>query len=453
VTTQSFPATVADLMPRIIADLEALVRIPSVAFPGFPPPPVDEAARAVVALLVDAGVANARLLDIPGGYPAVVGEIAAPPGRPTILLYAHYDVQPAGPDAAWTTPPFEPAVRGGRMYGRGAADDKSGIVSHAAVIRAFGGRPPVGVKLIIEGEEETASHLPAYVLQHPDLFRADAIIVGDAGNLSPGVPTLTTALRGVVSCTVEVRTLAGPVHSGQFGGPAPDALMALIRMLATLQDERGNVAVAGLASGEWNGSAELPEELFRRTSGLLDGVDLIGDGSLADRLWAKPSVNVIGIDAPRVDGAANALVPMARARVSLRIAPGDDAAAALRIFRNHLKAVAPWNVQVRIFDGQWGPGHAAATGGPVYAAAVRGMEAAFGRPVVMGGAGGSIPLVNVLASIAPDAEIVIWGAEDSESTIHAPDESVDLADLERMILSEALLFDALGEDDRAVTRR
>ena len=442
--TGTLKTAVGGLMPRAWADLETLVRIPSVAFPGFPPDPVHAAAGAVVALLRDAGVANARLLEIPGGYPAVVGEIAAPPGRPTILLYAHYDVQPAGPDSAWTTPPFEPAVRGGRMYGRGAADDKSGIVSHATALRAFGGRPPLGVKLVIEGEEETASHLPEYVQQHADLFRADAIIVGDAGNMSPGVPTLTTALRGVTSCTVEVRTLAGPVHSGQFGGPAPDALMALVRMLATLQDERGNVAVAGLASGRWTGGAEPPEELFRRTAGLLDGVALIGDGSLADRLWAKPSVNVIGIDAPAVEGAANALVPVARARVSLRVAPGDDAASALRLLRDHLKSVAPWNVQVRVSDGQFGAGYAAATGGPVYAAAVTGMEAAFGRPVIMGGAGGSIPLVNVLASVVPDAEIVIWGAEDSESTIHAPNESVDLADLERMILAEALLFEALG---------
>ena len=442
--TGTLQAAVRELMPTARADLEALVRIPSVAFPGFPPAPVQEAARVVVALLIDAGVTNARLVEIPGGYPAVVGDIAAPPGRPTILLYAHYDVQPAGPDAAWTTPPFEPAVRGGRMYGRGAADDKSGIVSHATAVRAFGGRPPVGVKLVIEGEEETASHLPRYVREHSEFFQADAIIVGDAGNMSPGVPTLTTALRGVASCTVEVRTLAGPVHSGQFGGPAPDALMALIRMLATLQDERGNPAVAGLASGQWTSGAEPPEDLFRRTSGLLDGVALIGDGSLADRLWAKPSVNVIGIDAPAVDGAANALVPVARARVSLRVAPGDDATVALRRLQDHLRSVAPWNVQVRVFDGQFGAGYSAPTGGPVYAAAVRAMEAAFGRQVIMGGAGGSIPLVNVLAAVAPEAEIVIWGAEDSESTIHAPNESVDLADFERMIQAEALLFEALG---------
>ena len=442
--TSSLQAAVAELMPGARDDLARLVRIPSIAFPGFPAEPVHEAARAVVEMLAGAGVADARHLEIPGGYPAVYGEIAAPPGRPTVLLYAHYDVQPAGPPDAWTSPSFEPAVRGGRMYGRGAADDKSGVVSHAAAIRAFGGRPPVGVKVIIEGEEETDSHLEEYVREHPELFRADAIIVADAGNLRPGAPTLTTALRGVISCTVEVRTLAGPVHSGQFGGPAPDALMALVRALATLQDERGNVAVDDLASGAWPGGAELPEERFRHSVGLADGVDLIGDGTIADRLWARPSINVIGIDAPPVQGAANALVPVARARVSLRVAPGEDPSRALELLEAHLRAAVPWHAQVRVYDGAVGEGYAAATGGPVYAAASRGLETAFGTPVLVGGAGGSIPLVNVLASVAPGAEIVMWGAADSESTIHAPNESVDLADLERMILAEALLFAELG---------
>ena len=330
------------------------------------------------------------------------------------------------------------------MYGRGAADDKSGVVAHAAALRAFGGRPPVGVRIIIEGEEETDSHLEAYVKAHPELFRADAMIIADAGNLRPGVPTLTTALRGIVACTVEVRTLAGPVHSGQFGGPAPDALMALVRILATLQDDRGSCAIAGLAAGAWAGGAEAGEEHFRRTAGVLDGVDLVGDGAIADRLWARPSVNVIGIDAPPVEGAANALVPVARARVSLRVAPEEDPRRALQLLHDHLLAVAPWHAQVRVFRSMFGPGYATATDGPVYAAAKRGLEAAFGRPAIMGGAGGSIPLVNVLASVAPSAEIIIWGAEDSESTIHAPDESVDLADLERMILAESLLFEELG---------
>jgi len=210
----SMRANVAGLMPGVRDDLTRLVRIPSVAFPGFPAEPVHDATGAVVELLAGAGVADARRIEIPGGYPAVYGEIPAPPGRRTVLLYAHYDVQPAGNPDAWTSPPFQPEVRGGRMYGRGAADDKSGIVSHAAALRAFGGRPPVGVRIIVEGEEETDSHLYEYVLAHPEQFRADAIIVADSGNQSPGVPTLTTALRGVVSCTVEVRTLAGPVHSG-----------------------------------------------------------------------------------------------------------------------------------------------------------------------------------------------------------------------------------------------
>jgi acetylornithine deacetylase/succinyl-diaminopimelate desuccinylase-like protein len=437
-------AVAAD-MPQVRADLERLVRIPSCAFPGFSPEPVHEAANTVVEMLRAAGVDDARLLEIPNGYPAVYGEVRAASDAPTVLLYAHYDIQPAGKEAAWTSAPFEPTIRGGRMYGRGAADDKSGVIMHVAALRALRARPACNVKVIIEGEEETNSHLGDYVITNPELFRSGVVISADAGNVRVGRPTLTTALRGVVSCSVEVRTLRGPVHSGQFGGPAPDALIALSRMITSLHDARGNVAIEGLVSGAWTGGGDLSEEGFRRGAGVVDGAELIGDGSIADRLWSKPSVNVIGIDAPPYEGAANALVPVARAHVSLRVAPGEDVRRARKLLMEHLRNAAPWGVQVEITPGGAGPGFAAKTDGPAYAAARRVMSDVFGVEAIMGGAGGTIPLMNVFQHVSPHAEIITWGAEDGAAAIHAPDESVDLGELERMIIAEAMLLEELGK--------
>lgn len=430
---------VAAMMPEVRADLERLVKIPSVSLPGFPPEPLHDMARAVSELLASVGCENVRLMDMPDGYPTVLGEIAGPEGAPTVLLYAHYDVQPPGADGDWDSPPFEPQVRDGRLYGRGAADDKSGVVMHAAVIRAFAGKPPVGIRVVIEGEEETASHLDDYVLEHPDLFQADVIVVGDVGNWKVGEPTLTTTLRGLAVCEVEVKTLRSEVHSGMFGGPAPDALMVLIHLLSRLLDEKGNTAVAGIASSPWEG-LDYPEDVYRETCGVLPDVPLIGDGSISDRLWAKPSVTVIGLDAPPVEGAANALVPEARAIVSMRVPPGEDAERARGLLAAHLRASAPWGVGVSVKELQAGLAFAARTDGPGYAAAKRAMQDAFGRKSVLMGEGGSIPLISNLAAVAPRAEIILWGAEDTAAAIHSPNESVDLDELENCILSEALLL-------------
>ncbi len=426
-------------------DLERLVGHASVAFPGFDPSPVLAAADAVADTLRQSGFPAVELLDVPGGYPAVWAEHPAPPGAPTVLLYAHYDVQPAGDPARWDSPAFTPTLRGGRMYGRGAADDKSGIVAHAGAMRALDGHPPVGVKVIVEGEEETVSHLEAYVIAHPERFAADVVVVADAGNLRVGEPVLTTALRGDVSATVTVRTLAASVHSGLFGGPAPDALMALVRILAALHDDQGEVAVPGLRHGAWPGS-DLPTAVFRQTSGLLEGVELVGSGTVADRLWAKPSVTVIGLDAPRVDEAANILVPEARARASLRIVPGQDPQAALAALETHVRASAPWGAHVEVTPTKTGAPFLARTQGPGYAAARQALELAYGRSVDDVGMGGSIPLLAVLAEVAPQAEIILWGAEDVQAArIHSENESVDLDELTRLVLAEALLLDRLGQ--------
>src|ERR671913_1775650 len=277
------------IMADVTEALAALVRVPSCAFPGFPSEPVMQTAEAVVDLLERYGIPGARLLDVPGGYPAVYAEIAAPPGAPTVLLYAHYDIQPAPPEQGWDMDPFEPEIRDGRMYGRGAADDKSGVMIIATALRLFGGQPPVGIKVLMEGEEETGSNLETLIAANPGLVRCDAFVINDGGNLKAGEPELTAALRGIAACDVTVRTLKGMAHSGGYGGAAPDALMALIRILDSLLDENGDVAIEGLTRFNWEG-ADIPEEDFRTAAGVLPGVGLIGSGTLATRLWARPSV-------------------------------------------------------------------------------------------------------------------------------------------------------------------
>jgi acetylornithine deacetylase/succinyl-diaminopimelate desuccinylase-like protein len=386
-----------------------------------------------------------RFLEMPGSPPAVFGEIPAPAGAPTVLLYAHYDIQPAGDREAWVSEPYTLTKRDGRLYGRGTADNKSGVCMHLASIRAFGGRPPVGIKVLVEGEEETGgSGLEAYVSAHPALFAADVAVVADMGNWRAGEPTLTTSLRGVADCVVEVATLKGPVHSGAYGGPFPDALMALIRALATLTDDDATVTIDGLPHGEWDGY-EPSEAEMRVEAGVLEGVQLTGTGSLGARLWRKPSVNVIGIDAPAVDGSRNALVHHARAKVSLRVPAGFSAAEGRELLMRHLKRAVPWGAHVTVTPGAAGAGFAATDGGPAYTAAREALAFAYGKDAVAMGSGGSIPLVSTFASALPEVEVLLWGAEDGACQIHAPNERVSADELERASIAQAVLLQLLAE--------
>jgi acetylornithine deacetylase/succinyl-diaminopimelate desuccinylase-like protein len=426
--------------PRIRADLERLVRIPSIAFDGFPPQPLAAAAEAVGELLREAGAGDVREIEVPGDPPSLYAELPGPPDAPTVLLYAHYDVQPAPPEG-WSSDPFEPTERDGRLYGRGAADDKSGVVAHLAALRAWGGEPPVTVKLLIEGGEENGKQrLPALIERERDLLRADAIVIGDGGNWRLGEPTLSQSLRGHGKLTLELRTLRGALHSGQFGGAAPDALLGLTRLLATLHDDRGVVAVDGLQEGEWPG-AQLPEADFRRQAEVLDGVELVGAGSVSDRLWARHAISVLGLDAPAVDTAGNIVIPAARAKVAVRVPPTADPEASMAAVQRHLEARVPWGARLSI--------DVEPASDPILldvdAAAERALAAAFGKEVARMGTGGSIPLVARLHDAYPEATIVIWGAQDSDQArIHAADESVDLAEVGRIALAEALLLAELS---------
>jgi acetylornithine deacetylase/succinyl-diaminopimelate desuccinylase-like protein len=437
----SLAAAVRRILPSVRADLEHLVRIPSVSADPAAAPDLRASAGQVADLLRQAGLAEVDVVTAGGSQPAVLGHRAGPPGAPTVLLYAHHDVQPPGERAAWDSDPFSPAVRDGRLYGRGAADDKAGIAVHLAALRAHGDRLPVGVTVLVEGEEETGSPaLAPFLAAYRDRLGADVVVFADAVNWTADVPSLTTTLRGGANVVVETRTLRQGVHSGLYGGPVPDALTALCRMLATLHDEHGDVAVPGLVRGSAGSSVDLTEAELRAESGMLDGVRLTGTGTLTERLWAAPAIAVIGIDAPSVAAASNTLIPSARAKVSLRIAPGDDAARAREALAAHLRANAPWGVQVTVEPGGSAAPFAARTGGPAHAAAAAALTEAWGTPAIDIGAGGSIPFVTAYAGLFPDAEILVTGVEDPGTRAHGANESLSLAVFERACLAEALLL-------------
>ena len=433
-------AAVRQALPSVRASLERLVRIPSVSADPAAAADLRASAGEVAALLREAGLPEVGVLTVEGGQPAVIARRPAPPGAPTVLLYAHHDVQPPGAAADWDSGPFEPAERDGRLYGRGAADDKAGIAVHLAALRAHGGQPPVGVTVLVEGEEEIGSPtISAFLARYIDRLRADVVVLADSANWRVDVPALTTSLRGGVNVTVEVRALRHGVHSGMYGGPVPDALTALCRLLATLHDENGDVAVAGLIGGP-AGPVDLAEAELRADSGLLDGVALIGTGTLTQRLWARPAIAVIGIDAPAVDAAANMLIPAARAKVSMRVAPGDDADRAYAALAAHLQSHAPWGVRVAVQPGRAIAPYTVRAGGPAYRAAHAALAQAWGRPAVDIGVGGSISFVTGYAGLVPEAEILITGVEDPDTRAHGANESLHLGVFERACLAEALLL-------------
>jgi cysteinylglycine-S-conjugate dipeptidase len=438
-------AAAADTLPQVRSDLKRLIRIPSVSFPGFDPAEVRRSAETTAEILEGSGLQGVRLLEIEGAHPAVLGESPAPDGGPTVLLYAHHDVQPPGDEVDWDSPPFEPTEREGRLFGRGSCDDKAGVALHQAALLAHRGRPPVPVKVFIEGEEELGSpNLDAFLERYGEELAADVIVLADATNWRAGVPGLTTKLRGLVDCEVEVRTLDHAVHSGMYGGPLPDALTSLCRILATLHDDLGNVAIPGLASGPTD-PLDLTEEEIRSQVGAVDGLELLGQGALTERLWTRPAVSVLGIDAPRVQEAANILVPVAKAKVSLRLAPGQDPGQAMAALVKHLEAAAPWGAQVRVTEGAAAWPYAVSAEGPVYDAARRAFREAWGADAVDMGAGGTIPFVKAFADAYPDAAILLTGVEDPDGRAHGANESLLLDDFRKICLAETLLLHNLAQ--------
>ncbi|MCL8251543.1 dipeptidase [Aeromicrobium fastidiosum] len=438
-------ARVHDVLPSVLDDLETLVRIPSIWAQPEHHDDVHRSAAEVRRLLTEAGFADARVVEA-GGAPAVIAHHPAPPGAPTVLLYAHHDVQPTGDPDRWTSPPFEPTRRGDRLYARGAADDKAGLAAHLAAFRAHGGNPPVGVTVFVEGEEESGSpSLVALLEQHRDELTADAIVIADSANWAIGVPALTVSLRGMVDCVVTVETLGHAVHSGIWGGVVPDALTTLSRLLATLHDDEGAVAIEGLHHGV-AAELEYPEDRFREESSVLPGVGQIGRGSIVQRLWAEPAVSVLGIDATPVATASNTLSPSARAKIGMRVAPGGDAAAHLDALVTHLEQHAPFGAKVTVERGDLGEPFTVDANGPAYDAARSAFRDAWDgtEPVDMG-MGGSIPFIAEFARLFPDAAVLVTGVEDPDTRAHGIDEGLHLGEFARVCVAEALLLQRLAD--------
>lgn len=455
-------ATLEQRLDAHRADLEALVRIPSVSAPGFDAAEVRRSADFVCGLLAERGLENVQLLEVDGAHPAVYADWLHAEDAPTVLLYAHHDVQPTGEVAKWTSAPFEPTERDGRLFARGAADDKAGVMVHIAALDTWlraRGRLPVNIKVFIEGEEEIGSaNLAAFIDRYIDQLRADVMVLTDTVNWKVGVPTLTYLLRGGVDATVELRSLDHSVHSGMYGGPVPDPITGLAKLLAALTDDNGVVAIPGFADDVRQLTPEERERIldlgfdeaeFRAEAGLLDGVELIGDpdAHVLERLWVRPSVAILGFDAPAVDGSSPTLMPSARARVAIRLAPGQDPQRARQLLTQWLEDHVPWGLQATVT-----PGHAAAPfqtdpSGPAFQAAARAMADAYGQPTVAVGIGGTIPFVMPFTEAFGGAPALLTGVEDPDTRAHGIDESLHLEDWHRACLAEVYLLDELANTD------
>jgi len=431
---------VQNVLPGVRQNLEDLVRIESVSADPARAGEVRRSAEAVAALF-DAEGFDTRITSAEGGAPAVIARKPGPAGAPTVLLYAHHDVQPENDHQDWDTPPFEPTERGERLYGRGAADDKAGIAAHLAAVRALADDLAIGVTVFVEGEEEIGSDsLAALLAQERDVLAADVIVIADSGNWDIGVPALTTSLRGLVRVDIEVRTLVHAVHSGMWGGLVPDSLITLARVIASLHDDAGNVAIAGLRSGP-AADVVYPEERLRAESGAVPGLEWIGSGSVVERLWTKPALSITGLDAPQVFGASNTLVPAARARISLRVAPGDTTANAVDCLRRHLDEHLPWGAELGFTVVDTGEAIAIDATGPAYDIAREAFTQAWDgvAPVDMG-VGGSIPFIELFLRTFPDASVLVTGVEDPDTRAHGANEGLHLAEFERVCLAETLLL-------------
>ena len=436
---------VGQLMPQAKVDLTDMVAHRSVhdpSFEGFAD--CDRMVEYTLDLFSEVGVNDVAAYPTSDGSKVVCGQIPGPPDAPVALLYFHHDVQPPLEDDAWNTPPWELTEQHGRWFGRGAADCKGNMAVHLTALRALGHDLPVTIKIVGEGSEEQGTGgLEAFVPEHPDLLRADVILVCDAGNYAVGAPALTTSLRGLANIIVTVRTLTSPMHSGMFGGAAPDALAALIHILSTLRDGMGNTTVRGLGNDQvWEG-ASYPPEQFRKDANVIDGVELLG-GEVSDMLWARPALTVLGIDCPGVEGSSAAIQPEARARLNLRVPPGMDAEAAQDALIAHIESVAPWHVELEIEREAYGEPFAGATHGPAFRTMAASLADVYGRDTALLGQGGSIPLCNVFAETFPGAEIMLLGVEEPLCLIHAPNESVDPTEIENMAIAEALFLRRLG---------
>lgn len=445
-------AKVDGLMPGLLDDLKQLVRIPSIASPGFPPDPLMAAHDLVAGWLREVGL-SVESVPIEGKTaPVVFGRCPAPDGAPTVLLYTHYDVVPAGDEQLWHTPPFEPVDKDGAILGRGVADSKSNITAIRAALSLFEGRFPVGLVVVVEGQEEVGSPFDVYPPKAPELFACDAMVIADVGSVRPGTPTLTVALRGSAQVDIEIRTLAGDKHSGQYGGAAPDARLAMIRLLASLHDDAGDVAVKGLLREEWTGASYTDEE-FASLAEKADGTPWLGSGGLGERIWSGPAITVVGFDAPPTSAPINAVAGRARATLNVRVHPRQPAAQAQQAVIDHLRAQRPFGIEAVVTAGEAGDGFAASLGGPAFDAASQALSEAWdGAETVQMAGGGSIPIVMALHEAAPQAETLMFGTVDSFAHIHAPNERVLVSEIRNAAVAFHLFLRRYADTRRQARR-
>jgi len=468
-STQDYAAFLDKKFPEYLEDLKTLVRIPSVSFPGFPPEKVHESARGVAALMKKRGLENVEILELPGAFPYVYGDHLHAPGKPTLLLYAHHDVQPPGREDIWKSEPFEPTVRpgpgGDRLYARGAADDKAGVVVHTSAVAAIlevAKSLPLNVKVIIEGEEEIGStHLQEFLMAHQKQLQADVLVLTDTSNFDCGVPSLTVALRGLVGVEIEVRALKGAVHSGVWGGPIPDPAMALSKMLATLTDERGLITVPGVLEmvrpvsvEEKNEFSKIPfnTEEFRTQSGLVKGGKLIPNPNFPElnpfvQTFRLPSLTVNALEASSRKNAGNIINDTAWAKVTIRVAAGMDPAKVQKALLDHLKAKAPdWGLEINFKSEGFAPSWSTVPAGPAFECAKRAMRKGYGKDPLFIGSGGTIPFVQPFAEALGGAPALLVGVEDPYTNAHGENESLLISDLKKAILSQIYLFTELAEN-------
>lgn len=436
-----------------------LVRIPSVSFDGFDPKRVEDSAQKTLSLMKSTGLENTQVIKFPGAHPYVYGEWLKAKGKPTVLLYAHHDVQPPGREEVWKSKPFEPVQKEGRLWGRGAADDKAGIMVHLAAIDSYlktVGSLPVNVKVLIEGEEETGSeHLHAFLDSHKDLVKADIMILTDTSNFDVGIPSLTVSLRGLVSISVELSALEGTVHSGMWGGPLPDPVMGLCKMLSTLADSEGNLNIPSLMgklkplSSKLRASVDkLPydEKHFRKQAGMLSGSEIVGgDENNFAKMWYKPSVSINAFEASSRKQAGNVICNKAWAKIGIRIVSPLTPEETQTELIKHLKAQVPWGLKLEVETESLGNWWMTEPNGPAFEAATRAMEKGYGEKVAFIGCGGSIPFVQPFSDALGGAPALLVGVEDPMTNAHGENESLHIEDFYKAIKSSIYLFEEIGK--------